>query len=151
MLFKFKKITNELIKLSNQEKVLMVKIVYWLLIGTALKKFLPFKIIANKLGIPNFKPYPKFTSQEKEKIENIRKLFLRVAYHLPIHSACLVRAFAMAKVLKSLRIPYTAFIGVSLDNEKKIKAHAWVRSGDINIIGCDGDLEYRVISVFGYE
>lgn len=146
---KIKKIFRELRKLSNRERGLIAIMAWWLIIGHIYKRCLPFRIIAKTLGKHGINPQIDLSPQKKLKLDKLRNLFGKVAYTLPMHTTCLVRAFAMAQILKKRRIPYTVFIGVSFDPQKTIKAHAWVRCGAITVIGGDGEMNFTVISTFG--
>lgn len=151
---KFKKIIKGLSQLSNKERLLAVQIAFWLIIGIIYKKIIPFKIITKSLGIQGFNPGQDFTPEEQSKILALKNLFCKVAFALPFHATCLVRAFAMAKLLNKEHITRTIYVGVNIDHteeQKEIKAHAWVKCGNIGIIGCDGDVDYKVIGTFGRE
>ena len=53
-------------------------------------------------------------------------------------SKCLVRALTAQRLLAERGITSTMYLGVGYDENKKIIAHAWLRSGRMYVTGGDG-------------
>ena len=43
------------------------------------------------------------------------------------------------------------FYGAALEQPDKLKAHAWVRADDIDVVGCDIANRYTVVMTFSSE
>jgi hypothetical protein len=91
----------------------------------------------------------------KEEVRRVRRALRRASKRTPWESACLARAIAGKKMLDRRGIPSTLYLGVLKDNKEKkdMKAHAWLRSGNIYLTGKEGVKlnAYTVVSTFGSD
>ena len=53
-------------------------------------------------------------------------------------SQCLVKAIAAMKMLERRQIESTLYLGTAKDENGKLIAHAWLRSGPFYITGAEG-------------
>ena len=67
--------------------------------------------------------------------KEIRRLVLQVCNHTPWQSKCLVRAILTQHLLKQRNIPSTLYLGVNKNESGEMQAHAWLRFGEIIIMG----------------
>lgn len=92
-------------------------------------------------------------SADTESVEN-----LKIAMHVsdrvarttnkaPWEMKCLCRAWTAQYLLKSRNIHTTMYLGVGLDENKKMIAHAWLRCGQLYVTGGDGH-EYTTVACF---
>ena len=74
----------------------------------------------------------------------------RVARRVPWESKCLVQAMVAQRLLRGYGINSTLYLGVSRDKDdnNKMIAHAWVRSGPYSVCGGTGE-GYAVVAKFG--
>ncbi len=72
------------------------------------------------------------------------------ANNIPWQSACLAQAVAGQWMLKRRHIAGTLYLGVAKDEtkQKKITAHAWLRCGNIILIGREGHRQFTVVAAF---
>lgn len=66
-------------------------------------------------------------------------------------SQCLVRAIAGMRMLERRRIPSTLYLGTAKDEEGKLIAHAWLRSGSLYISGADVMRRFVVVETFAND
>ena len=71
----------------------------------------------------------------------------RVCRHMPWESECLVRALVARRMLLKRSFASTLYMGVRMENGK-LKAHAWLRCGDLYVTGGTGE-GYTVTGIFG--
>ncbi|NQY10591.1 MAG: lasso peptide biosynthesis B2 protein [Flavobacteriales bacterium] len=66
---------------------------------------------------------------------------------------CFEQALTAAKMLKKRKLSSTIYFGVQKDAEHKtkLKAHAWVRSGEITLTGASGHKKFNVVAYFGQQ
>lgn len=72
-----------------------------------------------------------------------------VCKRTPWESKCLVRALTAKKLLNRRGLPCTLYMGVRLEPDGQMAAHAWLRCGTLYISGGDGSREYTVTAVYG--
>jgi hypothetical protein len=70
---------------------------------------------------------------------------------MPWRAVCFQQGLAAQFMLRQRSIPSTMFYGAALENADTLKAHAWVRAGDIDVIGCEIANRYTVVMTFSSE
>ena len=60
-------------------------------------------------------------------------------------SQCLVKAIAAMKMLERRQIESTLYLGTAKDENGKMIAHAWLRSGPFYITGAEGMEKFTVV------
>lgn len=63
-------------------------------------------------------------------------------------SECLVKAIAAMKMLERRGIESTLYLGTARDDNGKMIAHAWLRSGPYYITGAEGMERFTVVHTF---
>ena len=109
-------------------------VVLHLWIGLLLK-VIPFR------RIPRFfaSPKSKVESPDAKVIELIRDAVARANLVSPWKNRCLVSSLAGRCMLRSRRIQSQISLGVAKDADGRTVAHAWLRSGEIEIVERRGD------------
>lgn len=82
-----------------------------------------------------------------EYTKQVSKTVNRVAARTPWESKCLVRALTAKHLLKKKNLESTLYLGVGKEDSQKLIAHAWLRCGNFNVTGGDGE-EYAVVAKF---
>ena len=97
--------------------------------------YMPFKYVKKRLG------EPKKESAREEPLEvyrlakEIRELVLLTCKYTPWESECLIRAMLVQHFLKRKKIATTIYLGVNKDDLNNMKAHAWLRCGEMIVTG----------------
>lgn len=130
-------------KLSNLEKIILIKALMLLWIVRIMLWVLPFQTLQNIIK--------KFTSTEEKKVHSVHvgKLIWTVnvmSTYTP-HATCLTRALAAQILLARYNYSSNIKIGVS-KNEGEFEAHAWLESDDKIILG-ESEIEYTTILKMG--
>lgn len=107
---------------------------------------MPFQRIAENIGISG---HETAHTHSADKIpEEVGKAVDIVCRHTPWESKCLVRALTARKMLTHRGYSCTLYLGVKMGDDKKMAAHAWLRCGDLYVIGGNG-FGYAVTGIFG--
>lgn len=121
----------------------------WLLI-----RLVPFSAWRGLMGQPG--PLPQSNAardQDKAIASEIASLHFVVHRVFGTRFTCLMLALSARGMLKVRGIPSELVLGVKrkADNSQtdKLGAHAWVRSGPIEIIGQEGSEDFTPVAVFG--
>lgn len=139
-------------KLPRAEKVLLMEAFYRLLTARLAIFIFPFRKIAPRMG-EHMKETPvEEQPQYTQTLLYIQRAIRRAGQYTPWESTCLVQSVAGQMMLKRRKIPSTLYLGVAKEKkgEKKLKAHAWLRSGSVILTGQEGvNLSaFTVVSMF---
>lgn len=138
------------LKLPVQDKLLLIETTTLLFIARLLVLFLPFRVIAKRLGEHMTETTRQTSSLQEETTENIGKVIRKMSRRTPFRSLCLEQAIACKVMLNRRGISSTIYFGLAKENEAlKLKAHAWTRSGNQIITGAKGRHQFKVVSTFG--
>jgi hypothetical protein len=78
----------------------------------------------------------------------VRGAILRIAEKLPWHSSCLVCALAARMMLTRRSQPTMLQLGVMTGATTELSAHAWLKCGEIDVVGVETSAEYTPIAAF---
>jgi hypothetical protein len=110
---------------------------------------LPFRVLATRLGEQGKESSvaPLNDTQMREAIM-VSRAVQTMSRNLPWDCKCLVQAAAGKTMLRRRYIPATLYLALAKDEDQKLIAHAWLRSGDLIVTGKAGMENYTVVSVF---
>lgn len=143
----FKKI-SKLFRLSWHERLLLLEAFILTGIFRFAILFIGFSKIARISGKYKEESTEQVSAIEKAKIRKIGWAVLIVSTHTPWESKCLVKALTAQIMLARRKINSTLYLGVAKDEEKKLIAHAWLRSGMDIVTGDDVRLMFTVVAKF---
>jgi hypothetical protein len=107
---------------------------------------LPFRWIAPRLGRPAGQP-PLATAAELAAARRITWAVHIAARNLPWHSRCLVRAVTAKIMLQRRGLRSTLYLGVRRGDDLEVASHAWLRVGELSLIG-GPSADYTVLASF---
>lgn len=67
---------------------------------------------------------------------------------VPWRAVCFQQGLAAQFMLRRRGLAATLHYGARRDADGRLVAHVWVRSGDVDVIGCDGADAYGLLAVF---
>lgn len=109
---------------------------------------LNFARIAPSLGVEMEETTIETAEHEIAALRNIAFAIAIVSKHTLWESKCLVKAIAALKMLARRNIASTLYLGTAKDEEQKLIAHAWLRSGPYIITGAEGKEMFTVVGKF---
>ena len=113
--------------------------------------FLPFKYVKKQLGEAKTESTYEVDDAVYQEAKQIRIIVLLACKYTPWESKCLVRAMLVQHFLKRKKIPTTIYLGVNKDELNKMKAHAWIRCGDMIVTGQDEKDHFIQVASFSNE
>ncbi len=130
------------------DKLLFLEAAFWLAISRLALLILPFRWVAPFLG-----QHMAISDENDEsgdrKIEiSISRAILTMSRHLPWECKCLDQAISGKMMLQRRQIASTLYLGVAKNEGGDLNAHAWLRAGDIIILGGGGLERFAVVSTF---
>ena len=142
---------GKFLRLSSSDRRLFVEAAIWLGIARLALLVVPFRWIAPFLGKHMAESPETEERAHKQFVERISWVVQTASRHLPWKCKCLVKAIAGKCMFKRRRVPSTLYLGLLKDEEEKLKAHAWLRSGKAIVSGHQGVTEYTVVSTFAED
>lgn len=136
--------------MSLREKNMVLISVIMLPIFRIIIQILPVKLYGPLLLGRHMKEseFEKIEKTEKGKI--VRELSFivgRVDGVMPWKNKCFAAAAAAKSILGIYGIKSTLYLGLTKGKDGKLRAHAWLRAGEMDVVGGDGK-NYSVVSFF---
>lgn len=69
-------------------------------------------------------------------------------HRVPWHAVCFQQGLAAHLMLRRRGLTTALHYGAMRDDAGALIAHVWVRSGDVDVIGCDGSERYGLLATF---
>lgn len=135
------------IKLDRKKKKLLLEAYLYLAWARILKEC-SFKRIAPSLGEQMKETTFAVRRNERKTLAQISEAIHLMSRYTFWESACLVKAIAALKMLEKRKIECTLYLGTAKDENGKLIAHAWVRSGPYYITGQEGKDAFTVVNSF---
>jgi len=134
--------------LPPSDRVLLAEASFWLGAARLAIKFLPFRVIKRWLGEPQAPPPGKPGAAPPAVLAHISWAVAAASRHLPWECLCLAQAMAGKIMLQCRGIPSTLYLGLTRDEETRVKGHAWLTCGEQILLGGQGMEGYKVIATF---
>lgn len=122
--------------------------IFYLIITTLMIEILPMKYLKKILG-KNVKNVDESNVEENILliIKIVRKNILRASKIFPWKVKCYSQALTAKLILKKHKIESYLYLGIN-KKHSEMKAHAWLKVGNIFVIGEKPVKEYKPIAIF---
>ena len=136
-------------QMSWPNRLLIIESMCWLAMASFLISILSVKHLSYFASLPVRKTILSAETRLK-MIRQTRWAVLTCARRLS-WAVCVQQGLAAHFMLRQRGVPSTMFYGAALEQPDKLKAHAWVRADDIDVVGCDIANRYTVVMAFSSE
>lgn len=136
------------VKLNLQTKIEVLRVFCLCGIARAVILLVPFNKFKKYLGTYNVETSYETAIEEYRIAKRVRWMVERTSQYTPWESKCLVQAMVAQYLMKRHNIHTTLYLGVAKDREESIKAHAWLRCGQLIVTGAAPMPEYTVVAKF---
>lgn len=145
--------------LSGREKRLFLEAVLLHLWAGLVLKLIPFRLVPRWFGTPEYSQQPAAGSRQSGTIrpeevhcratlpvpreaetDAIRRAVSRAGRVSPWRNRCLVSSLAGRLMLRRRKIPSVLSLGVIRRPDGRLDAHAWLTSGETEIVARGGDI-----------
>ncbi|MDC0702979.1 MULTISPECIES: lasso peptide biosynthesis B2 protein [Priestia] len=138
------------LKLNMKTKLLFIEAFIYLGWARFLKT-LPFSKISPSLG-HQMKETPLTVNLSNDKVlKDVAQAIHIMSRYTFWESQCLVKAIAGMKMLEKRKVESTLYLGTAKDENGKLIAHAWLRSGPFFISGAEGKEKFTIVAKFAKE
>jgi hypothetical protein len=139
-------------KLERSKQLLILEAVFNLLVAMLIVRFIPFRWWKPVLGAIDRETTLEDSNTQRETITQIGKTIHAISSRFSGRFTCLMQALTGQMMLNRRGISSTLYLGVlTLHNSQgifEVKAHAWLRTGSIILVGKQGYQQFEVISRF---
>jgi len=129
-------------------QMLYIEAILWLGIVRITILIFSFKSIARFLSKHMSCSQKQYESKTIEISKTIVSSILTMSIYMPWECKCLAQAITGKMMLKKRKISSTLYLGVAKDENGGLIAHAWLRVGEIIILGGGGLNRFAVVSTF---
>ena len=143
---------RQLVQLGARGQIRLA--VSWLLLGCTRMMIvvLPFSLVRRLLSAGHNSPadLPRLSSVDEGRSHSIAESIAIASTRTPWQSECYPQALTARLELMAARIPHVVTFGLRRDDEGTLKAHAWVRAGNVWVSGGDSS-DYTVVGSFPWS
>lgn len=132
----------------NRHTILLFGETYFYLGWARILMFWPFAKIAPSLGLKTEETPITLNTADITKLKHISHAIDIISRYTFWDSKCLVKAIAGMKMLERRRIESTLYLGTAKDEDGKLIAHAWLRSGPLYLTGADVMNRFIIVEKF---
>ncbi len=129
----------------REKPLLIIEALLAVIIASFLIKILPFKSVAKIAagsGLRNNSPAPPVEAQL------IARAIYACAMRAPWRAMCIQQGLAAVLMLRRKGFMATLFYGAAHTPQAALVAHVWVRSADVDVIGCETENDYGLLATF---
>lgn len=137
------------LKLSVENKILVMEATVLLLLTRLTIRFLPYRVLRKMLG--RHKVVAVNQTVDEALIRRISYFINRVAPRMPIECTCLPQALTGKYMLKRRGIKSTLYIGLGPHKTQKLMGHAWLMVNHMTITGGTGNEKLAQLGYFSSE
>lgn len=136
-----------LFEFSFEDKILFTEA--FILTGINRYKILhvPFRKLKIGLGEHNKESSSQVSREEYKVVRKVQNAVVNTSRYTPWESLCLVQSMTVQKMLTRRNISSTLYLGVNKDSNNEMRAHSWIRCGQIYVTGGNGS-GYATVAKF---
>ncbi|QIP13921.1 lasso peptide biosynthesis B2 protein [Spirosoma aureum] len=129
------KTLKKYIDLPIREKLIFLEALFFVYAAKILLLILPFKFCVRILSTKK----QNYENPEIEQLKQIKKAIHRTRWLSFWKNQCIVMSIASRWMLQRRHIHSLLSLGVAFDENKKLKAHAWLKTGEFGIVEKGGN------------
>lgn len=137
---------RKFLRMPLRQKLMIPLVVILVLYYRWLVEHRPFSELSPKIGTLNFETP---LHRVPEAAWDVWGIVRAVCDRLPWTTKCLPRALAAKKLLNHCGCKCTLYMGVALDEDGKMNAHAWLRCGRLYVTGGEIAPKFTVTTIYG--
>lgn len=143
------------VRVGGRRRRLIAEAAGWLLLARLALVFVPFPVIARRLGafVPPTDPRVAAAAAAADAADaalarEISWAVTRGAAHVPFKAVCLPQAMAARIMLRRRGIASVMHFGAAIGRDKPLDAHAWLDAAGVKVTGYPVAREFAEIACF---
>lgn len=132
----------------RQEKALYIEA--WLVQGVMrlATLTLPLRWLAPRFGRLQAESRRDLPAEDLPVVHQVSQAIRRAARVSPWKSKCLQQALAAGWMLRRRGLPTTLYLGVAREGTDGLSAHAWLRCGEVVLVGGEERDRFQIVATF---
>jgi hypothetical protein len=133
-------------RMTWQDRLILGEAIVWLAITALIIAVVPFR----HFGVLAARPLRKLPPADEARSlmrRQIRWAIVTAARRVPWRALCIQQGLAAQFMLRRRGVPSVLYYGAAL-REGDLKAHVWVRDGNIDVIGGEAASWYALLARF---
>jgi hypothetical protein len=126
---------------------LLVEAVLFVAVASLAAKWLPFRWIA-AFASRRARALPRDLSDRARWASRVSWAVRAASRRSALRAVCLEQGLAAQAMLRRRGISATLYYGAAPDQPLTVKAHVWVRDGEIDVIGTEVASQYAIVGRF---
>lgn len=137
-------ILRRLATLNRQEWALALEATIALGVAAFKIAVLPFHRVVPEGG----RGGTRFLAEDREQVARVRWAVVACARRLPWRTKCFEQGLAAQWMLSRRGIPSSLHYGLAKREGKELVAHVWLKSGDLEVVGCENSEAFVELARF---
>ena len=133
-------------RMTWQDRLILAEAIVWLAVAGLIIAVVPFRKFGGVAARPVRKPPPAPDARNRVR-KKVRWAIVTAARRVPWRALCIQQGLAAQFMLRRRGIPSVLYYGAAL-REGDLKAHVWVRDGNIDVIGGEAASRYALLARF---
>ena len=133
-------------RMTWQDRLILGEAIVWLAIAGLIIAVVPFRKVGVLAARPVRKRPPAHEARNRMR-RQVRWAIVTAARRVPWRALCIQQGLAAQFMLRRRGIPSVLYYGAAL-REGDLKAHVWVRDGNIDVIGGEAASRYALLARF---
>ena len=138
---------QKILRLPSRDKLLLCEAVLFLGVTSVAVAVVPFRRLATLVRSPKA-ARPSLQRDPAATVARIRWAISTAARRVPWTAVCFQQALAAHLMLRRRGQSSTVYYGASQAKGAELSAHVWIRSGDIDVVGCEQASQYALLATF---
>jgi len=141
-------LVRRLAALSPAQLVLIAEGLAALAVAAVAVALFPFRRVTARIRYPAGPIADR--SDQVRRIAQVRWAVTACARRVPWRAKCLEQGLAAIWLLRRRAVPATLHYGLAREGSG-LAAHAWVRAGALDVIGCENEADFAEVARFPFE
>ena len=133
-------------RMTWQDRLILGEAIVWLAVAGLMIAIVPFRNFGFLAARPVRKLPPADEARNRVR-RQVRWAIVTAARRVPWRALCIQQGLAAQFMLRRRGIPSVLYYGAAL-REGDLKAHVWVRDGNIDVIGGEAASRYALLAGF---
>lgn len=129
----------------REKPLLLAEALFAVMVASLLIKFLPFRSVARVAAGRGLRINRSASSYEARLIA---RAVSACAARVPWRALCIQKGLAAVLMLRRRRLAATLFYGAAHSADASLVAHVWVRSNNVDVMGCETANDYGLLAAF---
>jgi hypothetical protein len=147
MFFPGSHIIHKLWRLPRHDALLLIEVTFWLAVAAVAIAVFPFRHVG-RLATRAVRQPELCQAIRREEVRRIRWAIDICGRRVPWPAVCFQKGLAAQVILRRRGVPSILYYGAAIGSASHLRAHVWVRDGDVDVIGGEMAHRFAILTTF---